>query len=506
MNLTFAYDNTLALFGRSAWITGGFICLTMMVIYSATPENTRRGQFEIFWYSHHCFVLFFIFILFHGKGGINPHYWSQQSDATNTERGEGGWANGTWRRLKQLFIVCDLFSASSFSLRVRCLTGRMYAIPTMTIYITERILRVYRASLPVSILSISLMDDVLSLEFAKAGSVFEFEQYKEGQYLFLLSPPISRIQWHPFTISSAPQESTVTVHIRVMGEGSWTRGLQQYMSTMGPQGKSYIKLDRLGPSGKLDGKITGPDGRAIIQIDAPHSAPTQHVGEYSSVMVVGAGIGATPVCSTLKSVVFHKWRVNVGECFPAHAYFMWVCAYRDIDAFRWLIRTIKEAQDEVVHMRANNAQSMAAKTFEFHIFLTSAPKTPKPVQVVVDDEIGSVHNNTMSDTQEQTSRNGTARPMPCAPSDGSFFFFWSCLLFFLLSFLASGAHRARPTGWTRCAPIGMRSTCTRFETTHRGSESCSERGGAEIHCSFSLVFSPLFALCVCVCSCVCCWR
>lgn len=82
VNLTFAYDNTLALFGRSAWITGGFICLTMMVIYSATPENTRRGQFEIFWYSHHCFVLFFLFILFHGKGGINPHYWSQHKRRT----------------------------------------------------------------------------------------------------------------------------------------------------------------------------------------------------------------------------------------------------------------------------------------------------------------------------------------------------------------------------------------------------------------------------------------
>lgn len=31
---------------------------------------------------------------------------------------------------------------------------------------------------------------------------------------------------------------------------------------------------------------------------------------------------------------------------------------------------------------------MKSKTFEFHIFLTSAPKTPKPVEVVVDDEIG----------------------------------------------------------------------------------------------------------------------
>jgi len=26
-------------------------------------------------FSSSSFVLFFIFILFHGKGGINPHYW-----------------------------------------------------------------------------------------------------------------------------------------------------------------------------------------------------------------------------------------------------------------------------------------------------------------------------------------------------------------------------------------------------------------------------------------------
>lgn len=217
INLAFSYDNTLNLFGEATWITGAIILFCMMIIYSATPENTRRGQFEIFWYSHHVFVLFFIFILVHGKGGINPHYW-------------------------------------------------MYAIPTMTIYAIERLLRIYRASLPVSILSVTLMDDVLSLEFAKEG-VFENEDYKEGQYLFLQSPPLSRIQWHPFTISSAPQENSVTVHIRVLGEGSWTRGLMQYMATMMPRGKNHCTFDRIGPSGKIPGKIVGPDGRNIIKID-----------------------------------------------------------------------------------------------------------------------------------------------------------------------------------------------------------------------------------------------
>lgn len=58
-------------------------------------------------------------------------------------------------------------------------------------------------------------------------------------------------------------------------------------------------------------------------------------------MIVGAGIGVTPVAATLKSIVFHRWKFFIGQCFPDHAYFMWVCGYPDIDAFRWLIRTLK---------------------------------------------------------------------------------------------------------------------------------------------------------------------
>lgn len=86
---------------------------------------------------------------------------------------------------------------------------------------------------------------------------------------------------HPFTISSAPQEDSVTVHIRVLGEGSWTRGVMQYMQTLGPPGRSFFKLDRMGPNGKIPGKILGPDGRRMIQIDGPQSAPCQ-VGDSSN--------------------------------------------------------------------------------------------------------------------------------------------------------------------------------------------------------------------------------
>jgi NADPH oxidase len=329
--------NTFRVFGLWPWVSGGLICIFMLMIYTTAPDNTKRGQFELFWYNHHFFILFFIFILLHGAGGFNPNFWK--------------WFLGP---------------------------GSLYCI--------ERLARFYRSRQKVVILSVTIMKpDVFSLEFAKEGVLAE--PYNEGMYLFLQSPPISAIQWHPFTISSAPQENSVTVHIRNCGPGSWTNELQQYLSPMGA-GKPYFTLDRPGPNGKIQGKILGPDSKQMICIDGPHSAPTQHMGEYSQVMIIGAGIGVTPVSSTLKSIVYFKWKFGMGACFPDHAYFYWVCAYKDVSAFRWLIRIIKDAQDEVVHMRTHNPQTMATKTFEFHIFVTSAPKDAKAPDVVVDDEIG----------------------------------------------------------------------------------------------------------------------
>lgn len=46
-------------------------------------------------------------------------------------------------------------------------------------------------------------------------------KYKAGQWLFLNVPDVSTFQWHPFTISSAPDDPYVSCHIRQVGD--WTQ-------------------------------------------------------------------------------------------------------------------------------------------------------------------------------------------------------------------------------------------------------------------------------------------
>jgi NADPH oxidase len=44
-----------------------------------------------------------------------------------------------------------------------------------------------------------------------------------GQYIFVNCPSISLLEWHPFTLTSAPEEDFFSIHVRVAGD--WTENL-----------------------------------------------------------------------------------------------------------------------------------------------------------------------------------------------------------------------------------------------------------------------------------------
>lgn len=51
--------------------------------------------------------------------------------------------------------------------------------------------------------------------------------FAPGDWVFVKIPAIAKSEWHPFTISSAPeQQDFFTLHIR--GVGQWTQRLYNY--------------------------------------------------------------------------------------------------------------------------------------------------------------------------------------------------------------------------------------------------------------------------------------
>lgn len=63
--------------------------------------------------------------------------------------------------------------------------------------------------------------NVLTLQMSKPATF----RYKSGQYMFIQCPAVSPFEWHPFSITSAPGDDYLSVHIRQLGD--WTRELKR---------------------------------------------------------------------------------------------------------------------------------------------------------------------------------------------------------------------------------------------------------------------------------------
>ena len=38
-------------------------------------KNVRSFHFELFWYTHHLFIVWYVILLAHGEAGLNPNVW-----------------------------------------------------------------------------------------------------------------------------------------------------------------------------------------------------------------------------------------------------------------------------------------------------------------------------------------------------------------------------------------------------------------------------------------------
>ncbi|MCH7589333.1 MAG: hypothetical protein IIC78_15055 [Chloroflexi bacterium] len=59
-------------------------------------------------------------------------------------------------------------------------------------------------------------------------------RYRPADYVFVRCPEVSRLDWHPFSISSAPEEENIlAIHIRATG--SRTGALYELFNKMRPR-------------------------------------------------------------------------------------------------------------------------------------------------------------------------------------------------------------------------------------------------------------------------------
>lgn len=126
--------------------------------------------------------------------------------------------------------------------------------------------------------------DLVKVEFPRTRSdTHAAFHYHAGQYVFLCFPSIAKLEWHPFTIASAPHESMVTIYIKVLGD--WTRLLAKTIGDK-PHTATPMTMTML---------MEGPYGAESIEMD-----------HYSHLVFVSGGVGVTPMLSMANALYYES--------------------------------------------------------------------------------------------------------------------------------------------------------------------------------------------------------
>ncbi|KAA3457913.1 respiratory burst oxidase-like protein E [Gossypium australe] len=303
------------------------------------PFNRLTG-FNAFWYSHHLLGLVYILLVIHGTFLYLSHQWYQRS---------------TW----------------------------MYIAVPLLLYMGERTVRACRAEhYSVKMFKVSVLPgDVFSMVMSKPQGF----KYKSGQYIFLQCPSISPFEWHPFSITSAPGDEYLSVHIRTVGD--WTKELKRVFTEVNDS-PFVIGRARFGGPGYIDNNC-----QPKLLVDGPYGAAAQDYRNYDVLLLVGLGIGATPFISILRDLLNNSrpedqmdlatemsrsddsWNSLASSNYTANssltiggrkkspprtrnAYFYWVT--RESGSFEWF----KGVMDEVAEMDHKGQ-------IELHNYLTS---------------------------------------------------------------------------------------------------------------------------------------
>ncbi|KNA08419.1 hypothetical protein SOVF_162770 [Spinacia oleracea] len=300
--------------GTEGW-TGIVMVVLMTIAFILAQPWFRRNKlklpkalkkltgFNAFWYSHHLFVIVYTLLLVHGWFLYLSKEWYKKS---------------TW----------------------------MYLAVPVLLYAFERLIRALRSGYKtVQISKVAVYPgNVLTLQMTKPQNF----KYTSGQYIFVNCADVSPFEWHPFSLTSAPGDDYISVHIRAAGD--WTSQLRTLFSKLCQPPRSSDQ------SGLLRADINcGPIPRMPrLKIDGPYGAPAQDYKKYDVLLLVGLGIGATPLISIVKDVLYHIKQQKEVESglspddrrkpfLVKRAYFYWVT--REQGSFEWFRSVMNEVAE-----------------------------------------------------------------------------------------------------------------------------------------------------------------
>ncbi|CAK7299911.1 Dual oxidase 1 [Vulpes lagopus] len=263
-------------------LTGVMLLLVLAIMYVFASHHFRRHSFRGFWLTHHLYILLYVLLIIHGSFGLI--------------------------QLPRFHIF--------------------FLVPAL-IYVGDKLVSLSRKKVEISVVKAELLPSgVTHLQFQRPQGF----EYKSGQWVQIACLALGTTEYHPFTLTSAPHEDTLSLHIRAAGP--WTTRLREIYSP--PTGDGCAKYPKL-------------------YLDGPFGEGHQEWHKFEVSVLVGGGIGVTPFASILKDLVF-KSSVSC-QVFCKKIYFIWVT--RTQRQFEWLADIIREVEE-------NDCQDLVS----VHIYIT----------------------------------------------------------------------------------------------------------------------------------------
>ncbi|NXK23030.1 NOX5 oxidase, partial [Arenaria interpres] len=308
--------------------------LVAMLAFSS-PCVRRSGHFEVFYWTHLSYISVWTLLILHG-----PHFW------------------------------------------------KWFVVPGCLFVLEKVVGLVWRRAGGLRIVEVNLLPSKVTHLVIERPQFFH---YKPGDYIYLNIPAIATYEWHPFTISSAPeQQETLWLHIRSLGQ--WTTKLYEYFqqpewpsSEPKPLSRSLgEKRRRRWAQVSANGVSTGLGETHRLcnikcYIDGPYGTPTRRIFTSEHAVLIGAGIGITPFASILQSIMY-RYRRRRQSCPSCHyswcedlrdeemtlrkVDFIWI--NRDQKHFEWFVSLLTKLEMEQAE------QEPGGQFLEMHMYMTSA--------------------------------------------------------------------------------------------------------------------------------------
>ncbi|KAK9103696.1 hypothetical protein Sjap_020950 [Stephania japonica] len=249
-------------------LAGELSLLAGLAMWATTFPRIRRKMFELFFYTHYLYILFIVFFIFH--------------------------------------------------------VGMSYAaimIPGVYLFVVDRFLRFLQSRRSVRLLSSRVLPcEAVELNFSKSPGL----KYTSTSTIFVNVPSISRLQWHPFTITSNSNLEADKLSVFIKSEGSWSKKLFQMLS-------SPSTADRLD-----------------VAVEGPYGPASTHFLRHDKLVMVCGGSGITPFISIIRELVFLSATLNTKT-----PQVLLICAFknsRDLTMLD-LILPLSGAPAEISHLR-----------------------------------------------------------------------------------------------------------------------------------------------------------